>query len=100
MRKLVEGATAPAELKLTLEQGMAIYRHAVDQTAGPEQGSDWWQDVLAELRRVLAAPSAAAAAEVIAWWHNDWAIVDDTAVKAARRIRRVATKLRTARALS
>ena len=36
---------------------------------------------------IVAAPSGADAAAVIAWWHEDWSAIGDTAKGAARRIR-------------
>jgi hypothetical protein len=75
---------------LTLDRAKAIYRTAVDSTASDGEGADWWAEVHAELREVVAARTAAGAATVIAWWHHDWSMVGDTAKAAAQRIRSAA----------
>lgn len=80
--------------QLQLDAAKAIYRAAIDPQAADGEGSTWWEEVREELDRVLAAPTLAEAAGVIAWWHNDWAAVRDTARSAAKRIRDEAARLR------
>lgn len=75
------------------DQAIKIYQSAVDPTMGPEQGTQWWQDVTVELDAVIAATDTDAAAAVIAWWHHDWRVVGQTPKRVARRIRRVASKI-------
>jgi hypothetical protein len=78
---------------LTLDQAMLIYQRAIEKTAGAGEGAAWWSEVMAELEAVTATPSAAAAAEVIEWWHRVWKDVNDTPVRAAGRIRTQAARL-------
>lgn len=75
---------------LPLERAKAIYRTAVDPRALDTEGEDWWSSVHAELNQVIAARTAAEAAQVIAWWHYDWSMVGDTPKAAAQRIRAAA----------
>lgn len=75
---------------LTLERAKAIYRSAVDGKATDAEGAAWWAEVHSEIVQVLAARSASAAAQIIAWWHDDWSLVGDTAKAAAQRIRAAA----------
>jgi hypothetical protein len=70
---------------------MLIYRRAIDQSAHAGEGAAWWAEVQAELEAVIAAPTTAAAAGVIAWWHQVCRDVGDTPARAASRIRRQAT---------
>jgi hypothetical protein len=67
-----------------------IYRAAVDPTAA--EGADWWCEVQAEVVAVIAAPTKAAAAAVVAWWRSEheWTQCGDTPGRAAGRIRQVA----------
>lgn len=71
----------------------SIYRQAIDSGAHDAEGEAWWAEVAAEMQAVIDAPSIAAAAQVIAWWHHDWASVGDTAACAARRMRSAASRL-------
>jgi hypothetical protein len=79
--------------QLTLDQTMLIYQRAIDKTAQAGEGAAWWADVQAELEAVIAAPTIAAAADVIAWWHQVWTTVGDTPARAAGRIRRHAASV-------
>jgi hypothetical protein len=72
---------------------MLIYQRAIDKTSGPGEGATWWEEVHDELEAVIAAPSTAAAATLIAWWHQVWNDVGDTPVRAASRIRRHAANV-------
>lgn len=80
-------------MQLTREQALLIYQRAIDETAYAGEGEDWWANVQAELEAVIAAPTTAAAAGVIAWWHQVWKDVGDTPVRAASRIRRHAASV-------
>lgn len=75
-------------MHLTLDQAMLIYQRAIDKTADAGEGADWWAEVYAELNAVIAAPTTAEAAALIAWWHQVWKDVGDTPARAASRIRR------------
>jgi hypothetical protein len=77
---------------VNIDQVMTIYRAAVDPTATAAEGVDWWCEVQAEVVAVIAAPTKAAAAAVIAWWKTEyeWAQCHDTPARAAGRIRQVA----------
>jgi len=76
--------------ELTIDQVKRIYRIAVDPTAGDNQGADWWDKVVTEIRKVCAARSVKEGAAVIEWWHHDWSFVGDSAKAAAQRIRQAA----------
>ena len=78
---------------MTENQAIQIYQQAIDATMGSDQGASWWAEVSAELLAVVAAPTTAAAGEVIAWWHSDWRQVGDSPVRAAGRIRRHAARV-------
>lgn len=82
-------------MRLTLDQAMLIYQRAIDKTAGAGtgEGAAWWAAVQAELERIIAAPTTASAASVIAWWHHFWKDVGDTPGRAASRIRRHAASV-------
>lgn len=43
--------------ELTIEQAKRIYRIAVDATMSDDQGADWWDKVVTEMRQVCAARS-------------------------------------------
>lgn len=73
---------------MTPVQAMRIYQLAIDPTASADEGVTWWGEVRAELEAVIAAPSSAEAASLIAWWHHDWRDVGDAPARAAGRIRR------------
>lgn len=77
---------------MNIDQVMRIYREAIDPTATAGEGIDWWREVHAEVVAVIAAPSKAAAAAVIAWWKTEyeWALCGDSPAGAAGRIRQVA----------
>ena len=75
------------------DEAIQIYQGAVDPTIGAEQGAEWWADVSAELDAVIAAPDNAAAAGIIAWWHDDWSMVGQTPKRVAGRIRRQAARV-------
>ena len=62
----------------------------IDAGASDGESGAWWAAVADELRRVIAAPDARAASEIIAWWHHDWSAVSETPQRAATRIRRAA----------
>jgi hypothetical protein len=76
--------------KMDMNQTIAIYRQAIDQTARIDEGAEWWVEVQAEMIAVVNAPSLASASSVIEWWHHDWTTVRDSARAAAGRIRRAA----------
>jgi hypothetical protein len=78
---------------LNVEQAMQIYQAAIDTSAGPGEGSAWWEEVKTELEAVIAAPTNSDAAHVIAWWHTVWKDVGDTPTRAARRIRTAAARV-------
>jgi len=80
-------------MSMAPEQAMLIYQRAIDPTVGPGEGANWWGQVQREIEAVVAAPSAAAAAGVIAWWHQVWRDVGDTPVRAAGRIRTQARRV-------
>jgi hypothetical protein len=80
-------------MQLTLDQAMLIYQCAIDKTAGVGEATAWWAEVQAELEAVIAAPTAATAANVVAWWHQVRKDVGDTPARAAGRIRRHATSV-------
>lgn len=75
------------------DQAIQIYQGAFDSTMDAEQGAQWWAEVGAELAAVIEATDTAAAANVIAWWHDDWRMVGQTAKRVARRIRRKAVRV-------
>lgn len=83
---------------MNLEQAKAVYRAAIEPGAGDADplGAAWWATVADEVRAVVDAPDARAAASVISWWHADWRAVGDTPAQAAQRLRRAARRLRTA----
>lgn len=78
---------------MSLDLVMRVYQEAIDPAAGEGNGTSWWESVRAELEAIIAAPTASAAASIIAWWHHDWRDVSDTPVRAAGRVRRVAKKI-------
>lgn len=80
-------------MHLTLDQAMLIYQRAIDSSVGAGEDAAWWTEVQAELEAVIAAPTPAAAADVIAWWHQVWKDVGDTPARAASRIRRHAASV-------
>lgn len=80
-------------MRLSRDQAMLIYQRAIDRSAGDGEGAAWWTEVQVELEAVIAAPSAAAAADIIAWWHQVWKDVGDTPARAAGRIRRYAASV-------
>lgn len=75
---------------LTIEEVKTIYRQAIDPGAHDLWGEDWWSAVAEEVVLVVSAPSAAAGAKAIEWWHWNWSQVGDSAIEAARRLRRAA----------
>lgn len=77
---------------LSLLDAKAVYRVAIDPRASDGEGEAWWSSVHADLQRVVNARNAAAAADVLAWWHSDWewGSVGDTPRAAATRIRAAA----------
>lgn len=77
---------------LTFTQAKRVYRAAIDPAARDDAGLDWWDAVAREMRDVCAAANVKTAAAVIEWWHHDWSTVDDTAMAAAKRIRKAAKK--------
>jgi hypothetical protein len=81
-------------MAISLDMTKAIYRHAVDSRARDGEGAAWWDEVVDEIRDVVAARSVSEAATVIEWWHNDWSAVSDTPRDAAKRIREAARTLR------
>lgn len=76
-----------------IDQTKAIYRSAIDATATDSAGEAWWGEVQAELASVLDARTLTDAATVIEWWHNDWTMVGDTPIAAAKRLRQAARTL-------
>jgi hypothetical protein len=80
-------------VQMTRDQAMLIYQRAIDRGADAGEGAAWWAEVQAELEAVIAAPTTAAAAGVIAWWHQVWKDVGDTPARAASRIRRHAASV-------
>ncbi|HEP6430804.1 hypothetical protein [Burkholderia arboris] len=81
-------------MAISLDAAKAIYRRAIDTSAGDAEGAAWWEEVADEVRDVVAARSVSEAAEIIEWWHRDWATVADTARSAAKRIRDAAREFR------
>jgi hypothetical protein len=65
----------------------------IDQSAHAGEGAAWWANVHAELEAMIAAPSTAAAAALMVWWHQVWKDVGDTPARAASRIRRHAASV-------
>lgn len=49
---------------------MLIYQSAIDSTAGVGEGPAWWTEVQVEMEAMIAAPTSAAAADIIAWRHQ------------------------------
>ena len=86
-------ATNKMEKIMQHDQAIEIYQRAVDPTMGEEQGVQWWTDVSAELDAVMAAPDTATAAQVIAWWHDDWRMAGLNPKCVAGRIRRQAARV-------
>lgn len=80
-------------MRITLDKTMMIYQRAIDKTAVAGEGATWWAEVQSELEAVIAAPTTAAAADVIAWSHRVWKDVGDTPARAAARIRRHAASV-------
>lgn len=80
-------------MPISFDQAMLIYQRAIDSTAGAGEGPAWWTEVQAELEAVIAAPTSAAAAAIIALWHQVWKGVGDTPARAAGRIRRHAASV-------
>ncbi len=85
-------APVAAPPSVPLEEVKAVYRAAIDARASDAEGAAWWSEVAVEVRAVLAAPNDAAAAALIAWWHADWRQVNDSPVRAARRLRRAGAR--------
>ncbi|MEB2500790.1 hypothetical protein [Burkholderia cenocepacia] len=81
-------------MQITLDMAKAIYREAIDPSAGDTEGSAWWEEVADEVREVVAARTIGIAAELIAWWHHDWTCINDTPQRAASRIRNAARRTR------
>ena len=79
---------------ISFDVAKAIYRHAIDSRANDGEGAAWWDEVVDEIRDVVAARSVSEAATVIEWWHNDWSAVSDSPRDAAKRIREAARALR------
>ena len=92
----MKASTRACVQDLALVHAKAVYRAAVDARASDSEGEAWWSDVHAELREVVAARTAGEAAKVIAWWHHDWQLVDDTPKAVALRIRAAARAARQA----
>lgn len=80
-------------MQLTLDQAMMIYQPAIDSTGGAGEGPAWWTEVQAEMEAVIAAPTSAAVADIIAWWHQVWKDVGEKPARAAVRIRRHAASV-------
>lgn len=53
-------------MQITLETAKAVYRKAIDPSAGDSEGAAWWDEVADEVRDVVAARTLAAAA-MIEW---------------------------------
>ncbi len=85
---------------MDVQLAKAIYRAAVDARATAAEGDAWWEEVRAELRRVVDARTVTQASGLIAWWHSywEWRAVADTPKAAAQRIRAAARSLRFKRA--
>ena len=64
-----------------------IYRTAINADVSNEESVVWWEEVAIEIRHVIAAPTDAAAANIIVWWHADWSMISDTPLAAAARLR-------------
>ncbi|VVE10911.1 hypothetical protein PHO31112_02622 [Pandoraea horticolens] len=88
-----ENAMTPS---LSVDRAKAIYRTAIDPRASDAESAEWWDDVVDEIRDVVASRTLADAAQVIERWHHDWTNVSDTARDAAKRIRSAARALRAA----
>ena len=80
-------------MSLDLATVKSIYRDAIDARAHDAEGDAWWLEVAAEVQAVVAAPTDAAAASVIVWWHNDWSTIRDTPFGAAQRMRAAAGRI-------
>lgn len=78
---------------IPLELVVKVYEEAIEKTSPAANGRDWWLQVQREITEVVAARSNVEAAQVIDWWHHNWRDFNDTPVRAAGRIRRVAAKL-------
>lgn len=81
-------------MQITVDTAKAIYRKAIDPRASDGEGLIWWDEVVDEVRGMIAARSLGDAATVIEWWHHDWAEVSDTPRDAAKRIREADRALR------
>ncbi|QRR11822.1 hypothetical protein FPJ27_37100 (plasmid) [Burkholderia sp. MS455] len=81
-------------MAISLNEAKAIYRQAIDSRATDREGAAWWDEVADEVRDVVAARTIGIAADLIAWWHRDWACIDDTRRQAATRIRDAARSMR------
>lgn len=57
---------------MNFDQVVIIYREVVDSTATVAEGVSWWRDVKVEIVALIAAPTKAAAAAVIAWWKSEY----------------------------
>jgi len=80
---------------LTIEMATAIYEASIGSCKYADD--NWLSMVRAELGQVIAARTANKAALVISWWHNDWSMVGDTAIDAAKRIRAAAQNMKVRR---
>ena len=86
----VRGATSASAAVLTLARAKAAYRAAIDARALDREGAAWWDEVVAEVQPVVAAPDTRSAAAVIGWRHADWRAIGDTPARVAGRLRRAA----------
>ncbi|WP_321966974.1 hypothetical protein [Burkholderia cepacia] len=80
-------------MNISEEAAKTIYRRAIESRASDGEGSHWWLEVTDEVKQVVAAKTITVAALIIAWWHHDWAMVNDSPRAAAVRIRRAAKEI-------
>lgn len=80
-------------MNISEDAAKAIYRRAIDSRASDGEGPHWWLEVTDEVKQVVAAKTITVAASIIAWWHHDWTMVNDSPRAAAGRIRRVAKEI-------
>lgn len=77
-------------MQITINEGKASSRAAVDAAPRDREGDGWWLAVASEVSAVKSAEFVATAGQVIAWWHHGWSAVGDSPRAAAGRIRRAA----------
>lgn len=73
-------------MRLTLDEAMLIYQRAIGGTAGAGKRRGLVGGSAGRTGSRIAAPTTAAATDVIAWWHQVWKDVGDTPARVASRI--------------